>query len=172
MTMIACGCGSVLLEACGPAMLSAICHCTSCRTAGFAFDSVSRQRPVVDPFGGTAVILWRKDRVRCAVGSELLQSQRLIPTSPTRRMVPSCCSTPLFADSTKGFWLTVFANTVHETVKPTMRIMTRDTPADTILPREAIPHFQGYPGRFMTKLILNRALMGFKKPIMASVAPD
>jgi hypothetical protein len=87
-------------------------------------------------------------------------------------MVASCCSTPLFADFTKGFWLTVFANAVHETVKPTMRIMTRDTPADTILPRDGIPHFQGYPGRFMAKLILNRVRMGFKKPIMAGVTSD
>jgi hypothetical protein len=59
MTAITCDCGTVRIEADGAPMLSGICHCTSCRTAGQALDAVSGSAPIVDATGGTSTVLWR-----------------------------------------------------------------------------------------------------------------
>ena len=96
MATITCACGKVHLEAVGSPMMSVICHCTSCRTAGREFDSRSRLAPIVDVSGGTPVVLWRKDRLKCIEGCESLEAYRLTPDSPSRRMVASCCDTPMF----------------------------------------------------------------------------
>ncbi len=108
MVAITCACGSVRLEAQGAPMLSAVCHCTSCRVAGQALDAVSGQDPIVDASGGTACVLWRKDRVRCLAGAELLEPHKLTEASPTRRLVASCCKTPVLLDFTRGFWASVY----------------------------------------------------------------
>ena len=42
---------------------------------------------VLEPDGGTAFILYRKDRVRCAEGQRHLKEYRLKPESPTVRLV-------------------------------------------------------------------------------------
>ncbi len=90
MAAITCACGKVRLEAEGKPMLSAVCHCTSCRVAGQAFDTASGQDPLVDDSVGTAMVLWRKDRVRCVAGGEFLEPHRLTAETPTRRLVASC----------------------------------------------------------------------------------
>ena len=50
MGTIVCAC-AVCLEAIDPSMMSVICHCTSCRTAGRAFDARSPVAPIVDAAG-------------------------------------------------------------------------------------------------------------------------
>src|ERR1700744_1836393 len=112
MTTITCSCGAVCLEIDGPGMMSIICHCTSCRTAGRTFDARSPVAPIVDSDGGTAVALWRKDRVRCIRGAEHLVAHRLRPDSPSRRMVTACCQTPIYGDFTKGFWISIYRGRV------------------------------------------------------------
>ena len=50
MTTIVCACGSVCLEAMDPPMMTVICHCNSCRTAGRGFDA--RSPGAHQSFGG------------------------------------------------------------------------------------------------------------------------
>lgn len=171
MSVISCQCGSVRFEAAGPPMLSAVCHCTSCRTAGRALDAVSGQAPIVDESGGTPAILWRKDRVRCVAGCELLEPHRLKPDSPTRRLVATCCRTPMLLDFTKGFWVTVYRDRVDDPPAPTMRVMTGDAPADVVLPDDGLPRLRSHSGRFMFKLLTSWAAMGFRSPKVAGL-PD
>ncbi|WP_248114408.1 hypothetical protein [Bradyrhizobium sp. 2S1] len=79
--------------------------------------------------GGTDYVLYRKDRVRCSSGGELLEERRLKPESPTRRMVARCCNTAMFLDFTRGHWLTLYRGRLPGDIPPaTMRMMTADRP--------------------------------------------
>lgn len=171
MTTIACDCGTIQMEADGAPMLSAVCHCTSCRTAGQAFDAASGGAPIVDAAGGTPVVLWRKDRIRCVAGGARLEAHRLTAQSPTRRMVASCCGTPMFLDFTKGFWVTVYRTRIADAPAPSMRVMTADVPAGVTLPDDGLARFRGHSGRFMLKLLGSWAVMRFRSPRMTGV-PD
>jgi hypothetical protein len=152
-------------------MTSVICHCTSCRTAGRAFDARSPVAPIVDSGGGTAVALWRKDRVRCIRGSEHLVAHRLRPEAPSRRMVAACCGTPIYGDFTKGFWISIYRGRAADAPVSSMRVMTSDVPAGTALPEDGLPRFRGRPAWFLLKLLATWARMGFRRPRVAGV-PD
>ena len=109
MATILCECGAVCLEILGTSMMSVVCDWPSCRTAGREFDARSRVAPFVDISGGTPVVLWRKDRVNCLRGCERLKAYRLTAESLSRRMVASCCETPMFGDFTEGFWISILS---------------------------------------------------------------
>ncbi len=105
-----CRCGKVMFEAAGPPILTGSCYCTSCQEAGRRFEQLASAPPVLDPDNGTGMVLFRKDRVQCAVGQEYLAERRLKPDSPTRRVVAICCNSAMFLDFTKGHWLSVYRN--------------------------------------------------------------
>ena len=170
MATITCACGAVCLETAGSALTSVVCHCTSCRTAGRELDSRSPVAPIVDAGGGTAVVLWRKDRLKCVRGCERLTAHRLAADSPSRRMVASCCGTPMFGDFTKGFWVSIYRDRIAAAPRPAMRVMTGDAPDDGALPDDGLPRFRGRPGTFMLKLLATWAAMGFRTPKIAGVA--
>lgn len=171
MTAIVCACGAVGLETTGPSMMTVICHCSSCRTAGRSFDALSPVAPIVDLAGGTPVVLWRKDRVRCTHGSERLVAHRLTPESLSRRMVASCCETPMFGDYTKGFWVSIYRGRVKDAPVPSMRVMTCDAPDGSVFPDDGLPRFRNRPGKFLVKLLMTWVAMGFRNPRLAGV-PD
>ncbi|UDL91539.1 hypothetical protein LGH82_10015 [Mesorhizobium sp. PAMC28654] len=170
MTDVTCVCGAVCIETTGTPILGAVCHCNSCRTAGRELDIRSKAAPIVDASGGTAVVLWRKDRLKCVRGADLLQAHRLNPESPTRRMVASCCGTPMFTDFTKGFWLTIYRDRLPDAPPPSVRVMTGDVPEGMSIPDDGLPHARGHSGRFMLKLLATWAAMGFRNPKVAGVS--
>ena len=171
MTTIVCACGAVCLEAIDPPMTTLICHCTSCRTAGRALDDRSPVGPIVDAAGGTSVALWRKDRVRSVRGGERLMAHRLSSAAPSRRMVASCCGTPMFGDFTRGFWISVYRDRVPDAPSPSMRVMTSDAPAEAMFPDDGVPRFRSRPGKFLFRLLTTWAAMGFRHPRLVGV-PD
>jgi hypothetical protein len=172
VTAIVCACGSVCLEAIGHSMMTVICHCTSCRTAGRAFDARSPVAPIVDGAGGTPVVLWRKDRVRCVRGGQRLVAHRLAPEAPSRRMIASCCETPMFGDFTKGFWVSIYRGRVTDAPAPShARNDERCAGWGGIPRRDGVPRFRGRPGKFLVKLLTTWAAMGFRNPRLAGV-PD
>ena len=171
MATILCECGAVCLEILGTSMMSVVCHCTSCRTAGREFDARSRVAPIVDMNGGTPVVLWRKDRVNCLRGCERLKAYRLTAESLSRRMVASCCETPMFGDFTEGFWISIYRGRIPDAPLPSMRVMTSDMPAGLALPDDDLPRFRGRPGRFFFKLLMTWARLGFRSPRLAGI-PD
>lgn len=160
----ACRCGQVAFEVRGAPLVRAICYCDSCRTAGTAFPQASGDSKVVDDDGGTDLVLYRKDRVGPVRRVELLREHRLKPDSPTRRMVATCCNTPMFLEFTKGHWLSVYAGRLPDGVPPIeMRVMTADRPAGPPLPRD-VPAYANHAPRFMAKLLAAWAAMGFRAP--------
>jgi hypothetical protein len=163
---VACQCGKVVLSASRSPILSASCYCASCRQAGQEFGTLSSAPQVMDADGGTPLVLYRKDRTACKAGEEYLAEMRLKSDSPTRRVIATCCNSPMFLDFTKGHWLSIYRKRFPGEAPPIeMRIMTKDRRADVVL-ADDLPNHNGYPGRFMRKLILAWIAMGFRRPDM------
>lgn len=161
-----CQCGKVVLEAAFAPILVASCYCTSCQRAGHAFEKMASAAPVLDADGGTAFIVYRKDRIRCVRGRELLREFRLTPNSPTRRVVATCCHSAMFLDFTKGHWLSLYRSRFGAAAPPVqMRIMTSERRDDVVLGRD-LPNYRGRPPSFAWQLIATWVAMGFRIPDM------
>ncbi|HEY3677733.1 MAG TPA: hypothetical protein VGL45_03370 [Bradyrhizobium sp.] len=164
-----CRCGKVEFEIVGPPILHGICYCTSCQEAGRRHQANAGADPVVAADGGTDYVLYRKDRVRCVRGGELLEERRLKPESPTRRMVARCCNTAMFLEITKGHWLTFYRGRLPDDIPPaTLRLMTAKRPTGVNLPDD-MPNYPGFSGKFMLKLLVAWMAMGFRRPAVEGV---
>lgn len=162
--LASCTCGQVTLEAIGAPILSAVCYCESCRTAARQFEQVPGAPSVLNAHDGVDYCLFRKDRVKIARGGSYLREHRLTASSPTRRVVASCCNAPMFADFTKGHWLTLYRDRLPDDAPPLeMGIMAKDRPAGAALP-EDMPTYPGYPAIFIAKLLAAWVAMGFRRP--------
>ena len=162
-TPLACACGQVQLEAQRAPIISTECHCGSCRTAGARLQTAAA--PILEANGGTRFILYRKDRVRFLKGTELLREFRLTPQAPTRRVVASCCSTPVFLEFEKGHWLSFYSGLWPRDVLPPLdlRTMTSDLPNSAALTDE-VPSGRRQTALFYAKLLSAWIAMGFKSP--------
>ena len=170
ITRAACRCGKVEMLVSGDPLLHAICYCKSCQQAGRLHQSAPNADTVLAADGGTDYVLYRKDRVSCVKGGDLLEERRLKPESPTRRMFARCCSSAMFLDFTKGHWLTVYRGRLPDDIPPaTMRMMTADRPASTPLPDDGLVNCPGQSGKFMLKLLGAWMAMGFRRPAVAGV---
>jgi hypothetical protein len=159
-----CRCGKVKLEALGRPILTASCYCASCQEAGRRFEQLPSAPPVLNAGGGTDCLLYRKDRVQCVTGHEHLDEHRLKSESPTRRVLATCCNSAMFADFTKGHWLTLYRNRFPASAPPVeVRVMTRDRREGVALDDD-VPNSAGYPAKFMLKLIAAWIAMGFRRP--------
>jgi len=159
-----CRCGKVKLEAIGRPILTSTCYCTSCQEAGRWFEQLASAPPVLNPDGGTDFVLYRKDRVECAMGQEYLEEHRLRPDSPTRRVVATCCNSAIFLDFTKGHWLTMYRNRFPTGAPPLeMRVMTHERRGGVEL-ADDLPNYAGHSGKFMLRLISAWIAMGFRRP--------
>src|SRR5271170_5696508 len=72
-----CSCGGVELKAFGRPIVSSVCYCDDCRKGADQIESLPNAGAIRDPDGGTAYILYRKDRIECSKGAELLKSYKL-----------------------------------------------------------------------------------------------
>ena len=160
---VSCQCGKVTLSAAGPPILTAACYCTSCQQAGHQLEQLPSAPPIRDADGGTPVVLYRKDRIQCLAGLEYLKEHRLKPDSPSRRVFATCCNSGMFGDFTRGHWLSIYRKRLSAGAPPLeMRIMTKERRTDAVLAND-VPNHEGYPGKFMLKLIAARIAMGFGK---------
>lgn len=159
----ACRCGKVTFEAVGAVILAGSCFCDDCQEAGRRLEQLPAAPPVRDPDGGTAYVLYRKDRVRCATGEEVLEEHLLKPGSPTRRVVATCCNSAMFLDFTKGHWLTMYRSRFANAPPIEMRVMTKYRRGDVALAAD-VPNYEGHSAKFMAKLIVPWIAMGFRAP--------
>jgi hypothetical protein len=159
-----CQCGKVKFEAIGPPILTGACYCTSCQQAGRLFEALPSAPPVLDPDSGSSYVLYRKDRVQCVTGQEHLREYRLKPDSPTRRVLATCCNSPMFLDVTVAHWLTMYRNRFPAGAPPLeMRLMTKERRAGVEL-ADDVPNYRGRSGKFMLKLLAAWMAMGFRRP--------
>ena len=167
--IVRCACGAVEIEASGRPIVSTACYCSDCQAAGHHLEALSGAPRIVAEDGGTAAVLFRKDRVAFSRGQAQLREYRLKPGSPTRRLVATCCNTPLALDFTQGFWISVYAGRMVPEAPPLdMRTMVKERPEWTVL-SDDIPNVEGHSGKFMLKLLGNWALMGFRSPKLPGV---
>ncbi len=163
-----CKCGKVRLAVHARPIVVAECHCDSCRTAAARLAQLPGAEPVTEPNGGTHFVLHRKDRLSFVAGAEHLGAYRLTPQSPTRRVVATCCNTPMFLEFQHGHWLSLYARLWPEADRPraSMRTMTSDLPAGHALAGD-IPNHRTQSLGFFAKLLLAWAAMGFRTPTIA-----
>lgn len=164
-----CRCGKVELQIVGAPIFRGICYCASCQEAGRRHRALAAGDSVLAEDGGTDYGLYRKDRVRCVRGGDLLEERRLKPDSPTRRMYARCCNTAMFLDFTKGHWLSVYRGRLPNDIQPaSMRMMTAERPEGVVLPDD-IANYPGHSGKFMLKLLGAWMAMGFRRPAVEGI---
>jgi hypothetical protein len=152
----------------GQPILSAECHCDSCRRAADAYEALPGAPRERSTTGGVLYVLWCKDRVERIEGEEFMTGDRLKPGSKTRRVVTCCCNAPMFPEFSAGHWLSLNAARFPDGQCPAMefRAVTADRGAAPPLPDD-IPNLSGHNGRFMLRLPGARAAMGFRNPPVA-----
>ena len=152
-TIARCACGSVELEAIGAPILSTACYCDDCQEGARQIEALPNAGPVLDPDGGSAYLLYRKDRMKCSKGAERLRDYKIKNESPTRRVVATCCNSAMFLDFQKGHWFSVYRARFEGDVPPLqMRVQTKVKPQNTDNPSD-VPSYAGYPLKFMLKLV-------------------
>ncbi len=97
-----CACGSVELATIGAPIVSNVCYCCDCQQGSRQIEALPNAGPVRDPDGGTAYILYRRDRIECSKGASLLKSYKIRESSVTNRVVATCCSSAMFMNFDKS----------------------------------------------------------------------
>lgn len=164
-TRLTCACRQFEMVVAGAPFISTECHCSSCREAGGRMEKLPLARPMLEPNGGTQFVLYRKDRIEIARGQDLLRGYRLSDKAPTRRVVATCCNSPVFLEFKGGHWLSLYSSLWPEGAAPApdIRTMTGDRTADTALDG-AIPSGKWQTMGFYGKLLTAWIAMGFKAP--------
>jgi hypothetical protein len=160
----ACSCGNVVIEAFGTPMTSVVCYCDSCQKGSSQIDALTGAVPILGSDGGTAYILYRKDRIRYSRGAELLKDYKIDENSTTNRVVASCCNSAMVMrfDDAKH-WIPIYRARFQGDVPPLQwRICTKFRPDNAEIPTD-IPSSAMYPGGFMWKLLASKVSMLFSK---------
>jgi hypothetical protein len=150
----ACACGRVQIEVMGTPIASVACYCDDCQTGSKQIEALPNAPAVRDAYGGTAYVLYRRDRFRCVQGEALLRPYKIKDNSATSRLVASCCNSAMYV----GFddirhWVTVYRDRLGADAPPIeMRICTRFRTGDTDLPGDVLTH-KGIPFAFGTRLL-------------------
>ncbi len=155
-----CSCGNVEIKAFGAPIVSSVCYCDDCQKGARQIEALPGAGPVLDPDGGTAYILYRKDRIECSKGRALLKNYKLKDSSPTNRVVATCCNSAMFLSFDKGpFWVSAYRARFRGDLPPLqMRICTKFKPEGVSLPND-IPSYRSFPPSLMAKLLTSWAAM-------------
>jgi hypothetical protein len=168
-TTISCLCDRCRMVLTGGPILSAECHCDSCRRAADAMETLPGAPKERSVEGGVPYVLWRKDRVLRIEGEDLMVGYRLTASAKTRRVVATCCNTPMFLEFAAGHWLSLNAARFPASRRPAMelRTMTSDRKHAPPLPDD-IPNAKTHFGKgFMRRLLVAWIAMGFRNPPVA-----
>ena len=141
---LVCRCGATAFEAFGKPITVATCHCESCGIAARQFAQEFGAGPVIGADGGVDYALFRKDRVTLLRGRDNLMDHRLTTDSPTRRVVATCCNSPMFLDYAPGHWLSLFNS--------------------SLAGQALTPRLRAHTPRFLLTLLVTWARMGFRRP--------
>lgn len=165
---LSCTCGQVRLAVETAPIASVECCCTSCREASARLARLPGAVPALGPFGTTRFELHRKDRVRVLADEENLSEFRLTPKSKTRRVIATCCNTPVFLEFKGGHWLSLYGTLWPKGTLPPlqMRTMAGDLPDPSVLPDD-VPNARSHSLSFFAKLLRAWVAMRFRSPKVA-----
>ena len=159
----ACVCGKVKFEARGAPIANVVCHCDGCQAGAHAIEALPGASSILDEFGGTPFAVYRDDRFDCVQGSELLQGHKLKDDAPTTRYVASCCNSGMYLKFGPGWWASVYRGRFADALPPLLlRQQLKHLPAGVERPTD-VPGYDGYPQRFLMRLMLARAAMMFAR---------
>jgi hypothetical protein len=155
-----CACGCVELAAAGPPIVSNVCYCGDCQLGSRQIEALPGAGPVRDPDGGTAYILYRRDRIGCSKGASLLKNYKISDNSVTNRVVATCCNSAMFMNFDKGpYWVSAYrARFQGDLPALQMRVCTKYKSPDVVL-ADGVPSYPGYPLRFVAKLLASGMAM-------------
>jgi hypothetical protein len=157
-----CLCGRVEVEARGAPIICAVCYCDDCQEAARRIEAGAKGPPVQDPDGGTAIVVYRKDRVSCTKGAELLNRIKIKGVSPTSRLVAACCNSAMLLtfDDFKH-WVDVYRGRVVGDAPPLqMRTCTKFKRAGAAIASD-VPSYRRYPMALLARLLAARIAMIF-----------
>lgn len=161
--VVQCSCGAVALTLRGSPIGTVACYCDTCQEGSRRIEALPDAPSVLEPDGGTAYVVYRKDRVTYARGSDLLNEHRLERNPKTSRVVASCCNAAVamrFDDV--RHWVPVYRVRFGPDAPPVqLRMCTRYLPADAAVPND-VPSHRDYPVAFMMKLLSSRIAMLFR----------
>jgi len=162
--MARCRCGAVEIEAIGAPIVSSVCYCADCQEGSLQIEALPDAGRVRDEDGGTAYLLFRKDRIHCSKGAGLLKNHKINAHSATNRVVATCCNSAMLMNFDKGpFWVCAYRARFPDALPPLdMRICTRSRPKDVAVPTDA-PSYPGYPLPLMIKLLTAGAAMWLRR---------
>ncbi len=157
--LMSCSCGKVKYEATGKPIVVAVCYCDDCQRGSRQIEMLPHAAPVLGADGGTAYVMYRKDRFECLQGHELLRDLRLEEKSPTRRVIAGCCNSAMYLDFEKGHWVSPYRARFQGAAPPIqMHIQTRFKPHPDGAPGN-IPAYRTFPPLFIVKLLFARIAM-------------
>lgn len=173
VTELSCGCGKLRLEVRQAPIITAECYCNSCRDASERMASLPGAPAVVGAQGSTHFVMYRNDRIAITQGREWLRNFRLAPEAQTRRVIASCCNTPVLLEFKGGHWVSLYGNLWHGQALPKaqLRTMVGDR-AEAAKLDDAIPAGGWETTRFYGKLLGAWIAMGFKAPPVALDTPE
>jgi hypothetical protein len=159
-----CRCGGVEIEAIGAPIVSAVCYCADCQSGSRQIEELPNAGFVRDADGGTAYILFRKDRLNWSKSAALLKSYKIKTGSATNRVVATCCNSAMFMNFDKGpFWVSAYRARFQGDLPPLeMRICTRSRPGGVAISADA-PSYPGYPPALMMKLLKSGLAMWLRR---------
>ncbi len=155
----------------GAPIVSTECHCNSCRAAGARLQALPSAPPFLEAQRRDALrALPQGSRPLRARAPSCLKEFRLTPAAKTRRVVATCCNTPVFLEFQSGHWLSLYGGLWPEGTLPPLdlRTMTSDLPAGTPLPDD-VPNGKRQSFSFFAKLLGAWIAMGFRSPKIAFV---
>jgi len=160
MQIVRCSCGSVEVETFGDPITSTVCYCDTCQEGSRQIEALPHAAPILGPDGGTAYVLYRKDRIKYSKGAELLKAYKIDEKSTTNRVVATCCNSAMVMrfDDAKH-WVPVYRERFQGHPPPLQwRICTKFAPKSAEIPKD-IPSSAMYPPGLMLKLLTSKLSM-------------
>jgi hypothetical protein len=160
-----CSCGRVEFEGTGEPLATLACYCDDCQSAAKQIDALSPAgHSGLRADGGSVSVCFRKDRVHCVRGSELLVPHKLRPRSPTTRLLASCCNSNMSTQFDN--WFPMAALRTHsvnvDSVRPEICINTRFAPDPHKISYD-VPRSARVPGGFLLKLLAATAQLALQR---------
>jgi hypothetical protein len=158
-----CACGNVELEVVGKPMICVACHCADCREGSRRIEALPNAGSILDSYGGTQHVLYRKDRIKYLKGTQSLKNLKVDDDSPNR-VYAECCNSYLLLDlPIPMHWVPICRNRFQGEVPALeMRINAKFKPGVVDIPRD-VPVYPSFPLKFVTKLLGSKIAMMFHR---------
>jgi hypothetical protein len=163
-----CRCAAVEVGAWSDPIVVTACYCDDCQAASERLAASANSAPLAGADGGTDFMVFRRDRIACTRGADRLEVMRLRDVTKTRRMVASCCATPMYVSfDDKRPWVSAFRASFGADAPPVqMRICTRFRRTEAKA-KDGLPDHPGYPAAMILRILAAWPLMLFSRPVGA-----